>query len=481
MHEQSRLTRGDELEVALLMRELKERAIKILVHGTLRDPGSIDDRFMLGIQSLVDRAESERIKERLMRGRKQRAMQGRKTSGPAPYGYVNPPPGDPNRGTLQIVESEAAVVRKIFDLCHSRGLSSHAIAVELNRLGIPSSRGSKWGKTAIDNLLNNPAHIGTSAANVWVRIGKSRTFRLDLKNPGATIIENAHKPIIEREVWEAVQNRPKSATTAVPRMLTGLLFVNGHPFGGDSNRPGNKCYRSPRGQAGLPWLDAETVDGEVWQAFVSLATGPEFVESLLRANENPRARELAAMEVEYLREQIGKRERRLNRLVEMRADGEITKEQFAEKSGNETKELEGLRRELTIQQGKAAAVDPSQPARIVKAVQTLLAGRTRLTSDQRRLILRTIVRRVDIEAERTGILQRRVEGGRLASGRFPQWRIAKITLHLNAKMDAAPHVVDTRGADVEDRTGRSVTDIHCCGRAAVTEEGNGLGLSDTTV
>ena len=35
--------------------------------GVVRDLGSIDERFMVGIQSLVDRAESERIKERMGR------------------------------------------------------------------------------------------------------------------------------------------------------------------------------------------------------------------------------------------------------------------------------------------------------------------------------------------------------------------------------------------------------------------------------
>src|SRR5690348_7577463 len=37
VHEQSRLTRGDELEVALLMRELRERRLKIVVGGVVRD------------------------------------------------------------------------------------------------------------------------------------------------------------------------------------------------------------------------------------------------------------------------------------------------------------------------------------------------------------------------------------------------------------------------------------------------------------
>ncbi len=76
VHEQSRLTRGDELEVATLFRELKEQQIKIIVGGVIRDLASIDERFMVGIQSLVDRAESERIKERMRRGKRQKGREG---------------------------------------------------------------------------------------------------------------------------------------------------------------------------------------------------------------------------------------------------------------------------------------------------------------------------------------------------------------------------------------------------------------------
>lgn len=428
VHEQSRLTRGDEFEVAFLMRELRERKIKILVHGTLRDPSDIDDGFMIGIQSLVDRAESARIKERMGRGKKQRAMQGRKNCGPAPYGYRNPHPGEPNRGVLQIVEEEAVVIRRIFDAA-IQGKGVQAIATELNNLGIPAARGGQWVKTAIERVLVNPAYKGASAANVWKRQGKSRVFKLDMQSADAIIIEDAHAPIVSREVWDAVQNRPKRVTTKVPRLLTGLLYVDGKPYGGDSSRHGS-FYRSPRGERGCPWFHTQAADDAVWHAFVSLATGAEFVESLLKAAENRKEQEMAAHEVEFLTDRIARLKRRYDRLIEMRAGDEITKETFLEKSRADESELARLEDELKVQRAKAAVVDVSHGARIAKAVQTLIAGRTRLTGDQKRSILRSVVRRVDVDAAPTGALQARVEGGRLAKGSFPRWRVDRVTLRL---------------------------------------------------
>src|SRR5262245_58858776 len=99
VHEQSRLTRGDELEAAMLMRELRERGCKVIVCGAVRDLDSIDERFVLRIQAVVDRAESERIVERTRRGKREKARQGKWNTGAPPHGYTNPPPGDPKRGT----------------------------------------------------------------------------------------------------------------------------------------------------------------------------------------------------------------------------------------------------------------------------------------------------------------------------------------------------------------------------------------------
>src|ERR1043165_2053779 len=175
--EQSRLTRGDELEVALLFRELKERRLKIIVNGVVRDLASIDERFMVGIQSLVDRAESERTKERMQRGKRARAKQGKRASGAAPFGYSNPLKGMPGRGTLQVVPEEAVVVRKLFALAAS-GMGAPAVAKCLNEAGMRASRAA-WGKTSVLRTLQNPAYIGTSASNVWVRVGKTRGFRFD--------------------------------------------------------------------------------------------------------------------------------------------------------------------------------------------------------------------------------------------------------------------------------------------------------------
>ncbi len=471
VHEQSRLTRGDELDMALLMRELKERRIKIAVGPVIRDLSSIDERFMVGIQGLVDRAESERIKERLMRGRREKASRGLKTCGGAPYGYENPPPGQPGRGTLRVVPGEAVIVRRIFDAA-ARGDGVRKIGRMLKAQGVPAARGGEWCKTSLTKLLRNPAYIGVSACGVWSAPKSSRTFKFNLNAPGAIVVENAHEAIVAREVWDAVHGRVRVPRTHVPRLLSGLISVNGVAFGGDMS-DGIAFYRGPKGVRGLAWLDAAATDDAVWSAFVSLATGPEFVAALMQRAQSPDRAELLHHEIDFAREQFGKLQRRRERLIDMRAEGEIEKAVFIMKSDEVNKAIETTQRQLAEYTARAAVGDATQAPRIVRAVQTLLAGRTKLTLDQKRSVLRSIVRRIDVEASKTGNPIRRDERGRVLAGRVAAWVIQSVSFGLTL-----PASADATEANVVDvgQSGNSDTTSGICAQPTATDLGEKADL-----
>ncbi|MCC7390631.1 MAG: recombinase family protein [Phycisphaerales bacterium] len=481
VYEQSRLTRGDELEVALLRRELEERGVKVIVNGTVRDLSSIDEGFMFGIQTLVDRTESKRIKERMARGKKQRAQQGKKAGGPSPYGYVNPPPGQPNRGTLQVVEDEAVVVRKIFKLSMD-GLSDYAVAERLNDMGIPSSRGGRWWKSAVTRVLDCPAYVGTAASGVWLPVNGTRYFKQDLTNPDAILIEHAHEPIIDPETWEAVWARPRKPRSGTPRLLTGLLYLDGEPCAGDSDK-GRPVYRPASRRRGAAWLDADDTDNQIWDAFTALATGPDLVQRLLDRARNDHRQHMVAMEIEHLTDQLGKLDRRLEGLTSMCADGDITREEFRVRSDKARAEIETVRAELVSQRAQAVSFDGSHAARIVKAVQVLLAGRTRLTRDQKRRVLDSIVQRIEVSAERVGGGLKRDDRGRVLPGSVVSWALTRIEIRLALPPHDAAWGVAAEGADTgaktppgaargDDARGRQLaTTPFGCGLVAGTEDG----------
>jgi hypothetical protein len=161
-----------------------------------------------------------------------------------------------------------------------------------------------------------------------------------------------------------------------------------------------------------------------------LATTPEFVERIMREAASPKEQAVISQEVEYLEDQIAKAKRRLDNLLELRADGDIDKETYRGKSDEAKRAIERLGAEAAALRSKLVTADSTVAQRVVSAVRVVLGGRTRLTTEQRRAILASIVRRVDVTAVRTEAAQTRGPGGRLAASGGARWAIGRISFRL---------------------------------------------------
>lgn len=114
------------------------------------------------------------------------------------YGYSKLP-----NGTLTINESEAEVVRFIFDR-YNRGDSLGKIAKQLESIGVVSPTGkAKWNREAISKLLSNEKYVGQ------VILQKTHNFcGIQLENDGLlpkVFLDNHHPAIISLEQFNHTQ------------------------------------------------------------------------------------------------------------------------------------------------------------------------------------------------------------------------------------------------------------------------------------
>lgn len=200
--------------------------------------GILDIRFKHLLYDLYSKDLSVKVKSSLEVKKKQ----GLYISGNCPFGYEK---AAGNRHMLVIAEDEAQVVRKIFDMSAS-GFTSSQIAKVFNQEGIKtpiqfkmekgrSSRAPKggrfvWENTMICAILRNRVYVGDMIYGRYERLqvgGKNRQKPKDEWK----IFMNHHEPIIEREVFEAVQERRGSSKNVMGERkteerhpLTGKLF-----------------------------------------------------------------------------------------------------------------------------------------------------------------------------------------------------------------------------------------------------------------
>ena len=157
---------------------------------------------MIDQLAALDQAESQFRSENIKFGIRHRMRSGRTVLNHTQFlGYTKG-----LDGILQIVSEEAEIVRKIFDL-YIQGNGVRKIKRYLEEHGIKTVTGkSEWSTSTIDRMLSNEKYIG--------EVRMQKTFTADFltgrreKNTGqleAYLVEDAHEPIVDSEMFELVQ------------------------------------------------------------------------------------------------------------------------------------------------------------------------------------------------------------------------------------------------------------------------------------
>ena len=182
-------------------------------------------RFALRTMMNVNQFYSENMAEDIRRGMADNAANC-KVNGSLPFGYKS---GED--GKFAVDEDSAKIVREIFDKVLA-GARYVDIANDLNARGIRTKSGARWNKSSFYVMMRNDAYIGT--------------YRFS-----GTVIENGVPPIIQKEVFYAVQEKmknknPRGRAQNGEYLLTGKLFCgycNSHMVGvSGTSKTGVKHY-----------------------------------------------------------------------------------------------------------------------------------------------------------------------------------------------------------------------------------------------
>ncbi len=119
------------------------------------------DQLAVQLQGMIAEYERTQIAERTRRGKRHRAQQGSvSVLVAAPYGYRYIKKSESAAAYYQVSETEAPVVREIFDAYTRQGLSLGAIARRLNDQQVPTRTGALWDRSTLWGMVRNPAYQG---------------------------------------------------------------------------------------------------------------------------------------------------------------------------------------------------------------------------------------------------------------------------------------------------------------------------------
>jgi DNA invertase Pin-like site-specific DNA recombinase len=180
----------DALETVRL---LKANNVDIWFVNDGIDTREIEWELRFTIYAGFAQEESRRISERIQFGVKRNFEKGIPI-GKTPYGYKR------KNDKIEIIESEAEIVRKIFDLYLS-GLGCSGIAAHLNTEGIRFKTGELWRVSTIRRILYNETYIGNISRKSELKNLLQHT-RKNLPLEKRTTIENVVSAILDKKIWE---------------------------------------------------------------------------------------------------------------------------------------------------------------------------------------------------------------------------------------------------------------------------------------
>ena len=388
------------------------------------DPMSV---MMRQIMTLFDEYQSKENAKHVLRAMKENARQGYWNGSRAPFGYrivAAEQRGAKIKKKLEIDPLQAETVRLIFRMAlygdgDSGPLGVKSIADRLNRRGLRTGSGGRWGLAGVHDMLTRRTYIGEHPFNA--RMWKTRE-----RKPASEHAIMAAPVIIDRATFDAAQahlrarsplNTPPRAVNS-PCLLTGICFCAkcGGAMTLRTGKSGQYRYytcstRARQGQTGcsgrtirMDYLD-ELITSHVEQRLLDMRRITVLLESLLdrRAEraDNERGR------VTELRRQAADAEGKLTRLYAAIESG-LADLEDANLKGRlaELKQIrDAARADADRAEARLSGVHATPTPEQVRALATAARRKLRQPSSGfRRHHLHLLAQRIEVDEEEVRIM-----------------------------------------------------------------------------
>jgi len=414
----------------ILAEEFEKQGIK-LEFITQNMGTSPEDRMFFNMRGLVAEYEREKIRERTIRGSREKARQGKVVSaGAIPFGFCY----NKEKATLEENPEKARIVKLIFYAFANENLCLQSLADRLNRLHIPTPRGGdRWRASTLGIMLRNEVYIGKMYQFRKYHIEPKFRLKPSAKNkktstalrPKEEWILIKVPSLIPVELFEAAQRKLKTNAELSKRntkrqyLLSGLLYCSqcGGRMGGHTihGTPYYRCYRKgnpdrvPLGPDGrpkpcsCPEIKTEAVESVVWNTICQLIKDPDLlIQELHRRNaDNSQTKEILERELQLCQARLKAIPEEQKRLVEGYRKGlyaDFMMREDMELIQSEQGELEKRKAELERQLAQRFLTQ-NQETQIKSLADRIGIGLGNLDFTGRQELLRLLIEKVCFSGE----------------------------------------------------------------------------------
>ncbi len=346
----SRFARNTQ-ELLITLRMLKEIGVSVYFEEQGINTDKLNMEMIVTFPGMAAQKESEAISGNMRWSYKKRMESGDFNCCSPAYGF------DMVDGKLVINETEAQVVRRIYDL-YLQGYGKQAIANLFNEERIPRRYSQKkWYHATIHYVLNNERYMGDALLQKKFTTD-SLPYREVINRGEKTqyYVENSNPSIISKERYFAAQAIQKERKTARIQENPGFTLT-GKLFCPDCGRIFRRCITRCK----VYWVCAARSSGEticairrlreemVYDTFITMVyklkdNREELLGNLIRQLERMQSRNGANHEAIYaLDKQIADLGAQNHILARLHTDGVLKAAEYASQSGDIANKISALR------------------------------------------------------------------------------------------------------------------------------------------
>ncbi|MFH0914054.1 MAG: recombinase family protein, partial [Chloroflexota bacterium] len=417
----------------ILYEEFKKQGIEL--EFITQDMGtSPEDKMFFNMRGVLGEYEREKIRERTMRGSREKARQGKVVNASVPFGFRY----NKEKSTLEENPETAKTIRWMFYTFANETLSLLGLAERLNHLHVsPPRSGNRWRASTLGIMLKNEAYIGKMQQFKSYRVEPQSKLKPATKTKKTSTVQRPREEwvavtvpsLIPADLFDTVQRKLKRNSELATRntkrdyLLSGLLYCSqcGGRMGGHFTHgiPYYRCYRTsspdrvPLGTDGRPQacscpeIRAEEIEAVVWDTLSQLVKDPAFLIQELHRQyaDDSQTREMLEKELQLCQARLKTIPDEQRRLVEGYRRGlyaDFMMREEMENTQREQSELEKRKAELERQLARKSLTQ-GQENRIKSLVEKIGRGLDNLDFGGKRELLRLLVEKVIFDGQKVEV------------------------------------------------------------------------------
>ena len=351
--------------------ELLEHDVGVLFQNDNINTLDSDSEFRLVVMAGVAQDEVRKLSERLKFGFRQAIKNGHVLGNDKLWGY------DKKDCVLTINETEAQVVRRIFELYANQQMGIRRISQTLLDEGFTSRKGNAFNVLTIRHILCNPKYKGWYCANKSQTVDYRSKRKVFLDESEWVMYPDPSIPaIVSEELWDRANALYKRRSQQMMSHQSAAEFHNRYPYSGKiiCEEHGTSFHRqvlrSSKGEkevwqcrvyrnrgrvaCSAPQLRTTELDQIMAQIFDQLTQNKQaIIDAVVTVLQSVPDEHDYAQDIRHIEEDLSSIQAKKDRLLEMSIEGVISTAEFKQRNDGFNEQAKVLEERLAVLQSEA--------------------------------------------------------------------------------------------------------------------------------